>query len=190
MGRDCHARRRHDSTLVWLKQVDFVPLTYAGDVYGLSSRGRAFNSSSVMSVTSGAACGAGGAGGIGAGMEAAMVDTPWRGSHGAVHTCMVARCERKRECVTSAQCLGRPDRGRGRTAARRPDFHGLHENRLGYLAVLLTPLALVAIPSLRLKDGAVLHRGDLDTCYTLAVSAERTTTHMNRKPEQGVSEWS
>src|SRR5712672_1931581 len=24
--------------LVWLKQVDFVPLTYAGDVYGLSSR--------------------------------------------------------------------------------------------------------------------------------------------------------
>src|SRR6202165_3971288 len=26
--------------LVWLKQVDFVPLTYAGDVYGLSSRAR------------------------------------------------------------------------------------------------------------------------------------------------------
>jgi hypothetical protein len=24
--------------LVWLKEVDFVPLTYAGDVYGLSSR--------------------------------------------------------------------------------------------------------------------------------------------------------
>ena len=24
--------------LVWLKQVDFVPLTYAGDVYALSSR--------------------------------------------------------------------------------------------------------------------------------------------------------
>src|SRR5260370_2098646 len=24
--------------LIWLKQVDFVPLTYAGDVYGLSSR--------------------------------------------------------------------------------------------------------------------------------------------------------
>ena len=24
--------------LVWLRQVDFVPLTYAGDVYGLSSR--------------------------------------------------------------------------------------------------------------------------------------------------------
>ncbi len=24
--------------LVWLKAVDFVPLTYAGDVYGLSSR--------------------------------------------------------------------------------------------------------------------------------------------------------
>src|SRR6195952_2197168 len=27
--------------LVWLKQVDFVPLTYAGDVYGLSSRAQA-----------------------------------------------------------------------------------------------------------------------------------------------------
>ena len=27
--------------LIWLKQVDFVPLTYAGDVYGLSDRGRA-----------------------------------------------------------------------------------------------------------------------------------------------------
>src|SRR6195952_5753443 len=27
--------------LVWLKEVDFVPLTYAGDVYGLSSRAQA-----------------------------------------------------------------------------------------------------------------------------------------------------
>src|SRR5881398_544574 len=27
--------------LLWLKQVDFVPLTYAGDVYGLSSRAQA-----------------------------------------------------------------------------------------------------------------------------------------------------
>src|SRR4030088_2701366 len=26
--------------LVWLKEVDFIPLTYAGDVYGLSSRGQ------------------------------------------------------------------------------------------------------------------------------------------------------
>src|SRR6202008_2861083 len=24
--------------LIWLKQVDFIPLTYAGDVYGLSNR--------------------------------------------------------------------------------------------------------------------------------------------------------
>ena len=28
--------------LVWLKQVDFVPLTYAGDTYGLSSRAQSF----------------------------------------------------------------------------------------------------------------------------------------------------
>ena len=28
--------------LVWLKEVDFIPLTYAGDVYGLSSRAQSF----------------------------------------------------------------------------------------------------------------------------------------------------
>ena len=38
MGRDRNARGRHDPHLIWLKDVDFVPLTYAGDVYRLSSR--------------------------------------------------------------------------------------------------------------------------------------------------------
>src|SRR6201994_3525621 len=35
--------------LIWLRQVDFVPLTYAGDVYGLSDRAESASLCSVMS---------------------------------------------------------------------------------------------------------------------------------------------
>ena len=39
MGRDRHAAwSRWSPHLWWLKQVDFAPLTYAGDVYALTDR--------------------------------------------------------------------------------------------------------------------------------------------------------
>ena len=52
---------------------------------------------------------------------------------------MVARRKSVRECIAGAQYLDHPDRGRDRSAARRLDFHGLYEDRLGNFAVLSYP---------------------------------------------------
>ena len=120
--------------LVWLKEVDFLPLTYAGDVYGLSSRAQSVQLVlGLYRSQSGAAC---------------RTRWPcWR-RRGRWHG---ARCSIQRRCrtriwsrganpgvnaIAGAQCLDHPDRGRGRAAARRPDFRGLYEDRLGNLAVL------------------------------------------------------
>ena len=55
---------------------------------------------------------------------------------GAVDAGVVARRKPGRQSFTGAQYLDHPDRGRGRAAARRLDFQGLHEDRLGNPAVL------------------------------------------------------
>ena len=110
--------------LWWLKEVDFVPLTYAGDVYGLSSRAQsAAACARLCRPQSGAARCAGGAGGAGAGLVAAMVGDAGATSAGAVHAPLVARRQSRRESLAGAQYLDHPDRGRDRAAARRPDFH-------------------------------------------------------------------
>src|SRR5216684_3158597 len=116
--------------LVWLKEVDFVPLTYAGDVYGLSSRAQ--NIQLVLGYI--------------------------------------------------AQYLDHPDRGRDRPSARRPDFHGLHEDRSGNFAVLPDPAGAgcdsMVAPA---KNCAVSYDRDLAPRH--ARSACRLALH--RRPGDG-----
>ncbi len=111
--------------LVWLKQVDFVPLTYAGDVYGLSN-----HMQSAMLVL----------GYIGHNLALLALPVADRGA-GAVAAAALDRARVgaravERQCVTGAECLDHPGHRRDRSAARRLDLHGLHEDRLGHLAVL------------------------------------------------------
>ena len=83
--------------LIWLKDVDFAPLKYAGDVYELSSRAQISNLCSAISATiwrcSPPRC----AGGHCAGMETAMVGGAGAAPVGAVHGAVVARREPGRE---------------------------------------------------------------------------------------------
>ena len=142
--------------LMWLKQVDFVPLTYAGDIYAISSRAQnACNSCSAISATIWR-CSLAGAGAL----LAAMV-LAWRQPL-APSRALVSRRQSGRQYVAGAQCLDHPDRRRDRAAARRAGFHGLYEDRLGNLAVLpdaagagRDPVAAAA------EDRAVSYRRDL-----------------------------
>src|SRR5450631_781922 len=124
--------------LVWLKEVDFVPLTYAGDVYGLSSRAQ-----SAQLVL----------GYIGHNLGlAASVDE----AH------VVARRQQGRQSGSGVQCLGDPAHRRGRPAARRIAVHHLYEDRLGHFAVLPGAAGAGRDPCAEHpQDGAGSHRGGL-----------------------------
>jgi len=131
--------------LIWLKQVDFVPLTYASDVYGLSSRA-----------------------------QSAQLVLGYIGHNLALLALPVA---------LAALALAWPPRWLGRAWSRRPNM-GVNVSQarniwwtqaivaigppLGALAFMvymktdwgislffLVPLALVAIPSLRIPAGAL-----------------------------------
>jgi hypothetical protein len=157
--------------LVWLKEVDFVPLTYAGDVYGLSSRAQ--SAQLVLGYIGhnlALLAGTGGAGGDCAGM-AVTVGEPGRGNRRLVCAGHGRARKSVRECIAGAQYLDHPDRGRDRSAARRLDFHGLHEDRLGISLFFLTPLALVAIPSLRIQRIALFRIVAIWLVITLAALA-------------------
>ena len=102
--------------LVWLERGGLRPLTYAGDVYGLSSRAQSIqlvlgyigHNLALLAVPVALAA-----------LALAWTPRRWttlaRQPLAPVHARMVARRERKRECVAGAQCLDHPDRGRGRT---------------------------------------------------------------------------
>src|SRR5260370_26042428 len=95
-------------------------------------------------------------------MVTARVDGAGAATIGAVHARMVARGDVVRECIAGAQYLDHPDRGRDRSAARRLDFHSLHEDGLGNFAVLSHP-ARAGIDSLTAysEDSAVSYCRDL-----------------------------
>ena len=144
--------------LLWLRQVDFVPLTYAGDVYGLESRAQ--NVQLVLGYI-----------GHNLGLLAAPValaalalcwPTRWRTPLAFVTRAWSPGANRGRKSFAGLQRLDHPGRGGDRTAARRVDFHGLHEDRLGHLAVL--PDAAGAgrhTGAAHTEGGAVSYRGDL-----------------------------
>ena len=145
--------------LVWLKEVDFVPLTYAGDVYSLSNRAQVaqlvlgyvgHNLALLLAPVALAL------------LALALVPRWWKAPRALLDARLVARAESGREPVAGDQRLDHPARRRDRAAARRPVLRCLHQDRLGHLAVL--PDAAGAgcdsrVPSA--MDGAVQHRRDL-----------------------------
>jgi len=119
--------------LIWLKEVDFIPLTYAGDVYGLQSRtqniqlviGYVLHNAGLLAVP------------VGAGVAGAGVQ-PDHAAAAVRDLCthLVARPNPGVNFFAGAQCLDDPDYRCHRPAARRAGLHGLYEDRLGHLAVL------------------------------------------------------
>ncbi len=114
--------------LMWLKQVDFVPLTYAGDTYSLTDRaqiddlalGYVVHNLALLALP--VVLGA---------IALALAAVPLDAVSGPG-----ARRQFRREHVPGAQCLDRPGGGGDRAAARRLDIPRLHQDRLGHPAVL------------------------------------------------------
>src|SRR5258707_718719 len=188
VGRDRDARRCHGSTsdLAETSRLRAADLCRRR-LRAVEPRAEHSTRPRLCRPQSGAARGTGGAGGTCDGMVTAMVDDAGAATIGAVHARMVARGEHRRECLAGAQYLDHPDRGRGRTAARRADFFGLHENRLGYLAVLLDAAGAdrdaVAAPS---PDGAVSYCRDLARDHACGA---RRVAHHRRPRARRESQW-
>jgi 4-amino-4-deoxy-L-arabinose transferase-like glycosyltransferase len=158
--------------LVWLKEVDFVPLTYAGDVYGLSSRAQ--NIQLVL-------------GYIGHNLALlaapvvlaaialawrprwwatlvrhplALLTRPWcRGANAGVNVSQALNIW----IIQIVVAIGPPLGGLIFTVYMKTDW--------GISLFFLTPLALVAIPSLRLQRIALFHIAAIWLVVTLAALA-------------------
>ena len=117
--------------LIWLRRWISLPLTYAGDVYGLSSRAQSLqlvlgyvgHNLALLAVP----------------VALAALALAWSAATGDRCARLVSRRQHGRQSLAGAQCLDHPGRGRDRAAARRSDLHRLHEDRLGNLAVLPDP---------------------------------------------------
>jgi 4-amino-4-deoxy-L-arabinose transferase-like glycosyltransferase len=162
--------------LVWLKEVDFVPLTYAGDVYGVSSRAQStqlvlgYVGHNLALLAAPIALAA-----------VALAWTPrwWR---------LLAR--RPSALVTRTWSRG-PNAGVNLSQALNiwiiqivvavgPPLGGLFftiymKTDWGISLFFLTPLALVAIPSLRLRRMALFHLAAIWLVLTFAVLAAART---------------
>jgi hypothetical protein len=110
--------------LLWLKEVDFAPLVYAGDVYG--NRTHAESTMLVLGYVEH---------NLGLLVLPVVIAGVAVAGTGLLRRPKVALA-RIWSRGAGAQRLDHPDRGRGRAAARRIDLVGLHEDRLGDLAVL------------------------------------------------------
>ena len=113
---------------MWLKQVNFVPLTYAGDTYSLTDR--AMIHDLVLGYV---------------GHNLALLALPvvlgaialaWPPRRWRLFSVLVARRQFRREHFAGDQCLDHPGHGGDRPAARRADVPCLYQDRLGHLAVL------------------------------------------------------
>src|SRR6478736_3289325 len=176
VGRHCHACRCHGSTsglaeTSGLRAADLRRRC----LRPVEPRAKRSACARLYRPQSGAARSTGGAGCDCAGMAFTM-DDPGAATAGLVCAGMAARRKSDRECIAGAQHLDHPDRGRDRPAARRPDFHGLHEDRLGDFAVLSDPAgaggdSLIANP----EDRAVSYCRDLAHPY--ARGAGRLALH-------------
>jgi 4-amino-4-deoxy-L-arabinose transferase-like glycosyltransferase len=158
--------------LVWLKEVDFVPLTYAGDVYGLSSRAQ--NIQLVLGyIGHNLAL-------LAAPVVLAAIALAWRPRWWATLVrhplSLLTRpwCRGANAGVNVSQALniwiiqivvaiGPPLGGLIFTVYMKTDW--------GISLFFLTPLALVAIPSLRLQRIALFHIAAIWLVVTLAALA-------------------
>jgi len=155
--------------LIWLKEVDFVPLTYAGDVYGLSSRAQniqlvlGYLGHNLALLAAPVALAA---------LALAWVPRWWgrpvRAPLALFCTRLVARRQSERGYVAGVPYLGHPDGGRDRARRSAPCFSCLYENRLGYLAVFSDPAGAGGVPSLRVQRFALFHIATIWLAITLA----------------------
>jgi 4-amino-4-deoxy-L-arabinose transferase-like glycosyltransferase len=158
--------------LVWLKEVDFVPLTYAGDVYALSSR--ALNVQLVLGYVGHnlallAAPVALAALALAwtprwwrllARQPAALVTRTWsRGANPGVNLSQALNIW----IIQIVVAVGPPLGGLAFTVYMKTDW--------GISLFFLTPLALVAIPSLRLRRMALFHIAAIWLVVTFVVLA-------------------
>src|ERR1700722_19411487 len=124
--------------LIWLKQVDFVPLTYAGDVYGLSSRAQ-----SARLVL----------GYVGHNLALLLAPVALAGLALALNVCII-------QIVVA---IGPPLGGLMFAVYMKTDW--------GISLFFLTPLALIAIPRLRLRRMALFNIAAIWLVITLATLA-------------------
>jgi dolichyl-phosphate-mannose-protein mannosyltransferase len=163
--------------LVWLKQVDFVPLTYAGDVYGLSSRAQSFHlilgyighNLALLALPVALAAVA-----VAwspprrwttlARRPSALFTRAWsRGANAGVNVSQALNIW----IIQIVVAIGPPLGGLMFMVYMKTDW--------GISLFFLTPLALVAIPSLRLQRMALFHITAIWLLITLAVLAAAPT---------------
>ena len=162
VGCDRDARGGDDPASGLAEEVDFVPLTYAGDTYSLSSRPQTHAAGArLYRPQSGAARAAGGAGRARAGLVppwwTLLLQRPSRWSRAPGRAGQFGR-----RPFAGAQRLDHPDHRRDRAAARRVGLQNLHEDRLGHLAVLPGAAGAGRDPgAARAAHGAVQHHRDL-----------------------------
>ena len=156
--------------LVWLKQVDFVPLTYAGDVYGLSSRAESLqlvlgyiaHNLALLAVPVVLAAAALAFSSLSwttlARQPMALFTRSWsRGPNAGVNVSQALNIW----IVQIVVAIGPPLGGLFFTVYMKTDW--------GISLFFLTPLALIAIPSLRLRGMALFHIVAIWLVLTLAV---------------------
>jgi hypothetical protein len=156
--------------LIWLKEVDFVPLTYAGDVYGLSSRAQSaqlvlgyvgHNLALLAAPVALAAIALAWTPrwwAIPARQPLALLTRAWsRGANVSVDTSQALNIW----VIQLVVAIGPPLGGLIFTVYMKTDW--------GISLFFLTPLALVAIPRLRLQRIALFHIAAIWLAVTLAV---------------------
>jgi 4-amino-4-deoxy-L-arabinose transferase-like glycosyltransferase len=156
--------------LIWLKEVDFVPLTYAGDVYGLSSRAQSaqlvlgyvgHNLALLAAPVALAAIALAWTPrwwAIPARQPLALLTRAWsRGANARVDTSQALNIW----VIQLVVAIGPPLGGLIFTVYMKTDW--------GISLFFLTPLALVAIPRLRLQRIALFHIAAIWLAVTLAV---------------------
>jgi 4-amino-4-deoxy-L-arabinose transferase-like glycosyltransferase len=152
---------------VWLKQVDFVPFTYAGDVYGLSSRAQSVQLVIGYVMHNLALC----AVPVALALLALALRPPWfsparvvayswsRGPNAGVNSSQALNVW----MIQIIVALGPPLGGVFFTVYMKSDW--------GISLFFLVPLALVAIPALRLPRVALFNIAAIWLAITLAVLA-------------------
>jgi 4-amino-4-deoxy-L-arabinose transferase-like glycosyltransferase len=163
--------------LIWLKDVDFVPLTYAGDVYGLSSRaqsaqlvlGYVGHNLALLALPVALAA-------LALAWPPRWLTRAWSGGENASENSRQNRHQNSRQNprVNRAQALniwliqaivaiGPPLGGLAFTVYVKTDW--------GISLFFLVPLALVAIPSLRVREAALFRIAAIWLVLTLATLA-------------------
>jgi len=158
--------------LIWLKEVDFVPLTYASDVYGLSSRAQniqlvlGYIGHNLALLAAPVALAAMALAwrprwwATSVRHPLALLTRPWyRGANSSVNVSQALNIW----IIQIVVAIGPPLGGLIFTVYMKTDW--------GISLFFLTPLALVAIPSLRLQGMALFHIAAIWLVVTLAALA-------------------